>query len=130
MVDIGENITADLSHGQVSNGGTIGQVYTKLSSTYNDAGWADAASLADQILLSTSAVSQVLFQGLLADRPDGGDVPLNFTYYASDVGIIYCNLADGWHQAGADPILYSSMALGHLYVLELHAGATDTYPTG
>jgi len=80
--------------------------------------------------LDSDAATELLFQGLLADRPDTGDVPLNFTYYAADVGITYCNLADGWHQAGADQILYSSMALGHAYVLEFHAGATDTYPTG
>ena len=73
-------------------------------------------------------VDIVMFHGLLNQRPDPADVPLNFLFFADDLNIAYCNLADGWHQAGYDEILYSAIAMGHAYVENMTVGATETYP--
>ncbi len=70
----------------------------------------------------------LFFQGTLADRPAAEDVALNFTYLTVDEGIVYCNLEDGWHQAGYDMALNAAMSNGHAFVVDMKAGATETYP--
>ncbi len=48
----------------------------------------------------------------------------NFKY----LPLKFCNLEDGWHQAGYDMALNAAMSNGHAFVVDMKAGATETYP--